>query len=197
MQQNFTLLMTDFYDTQYVPYVEKYVTYDNKIILIYTLIFFNFALNLVFSANNSTKMKLLQSSLDEVQSSLDEAVENNTQLSTRNDELEESNTQLNTRNGELEESNKAMTEELEGLHKEFERLNKTIATLQERNQVLCESLGDFIRYKKRKIVHSTSESELPSTYNLRPQARVDYSGQDTTSPKNNKDSDYDIADESK
>jgi len=84
-----------------------------------------------------------------------------------------------------------LTNQLEKLHTEFNGLQNKIKTLQERNQALCESLGDFLRFKRRKL-----NNDPPQTYNLREKKAVDYSGM-VGADNDTSDSDYDITEDRK
>jgi predicted nuclease with TOPRIM domain len=103
-------------------------------------------------------------------------------------ELTDHNSELDIENERLESKVKSLTQQLEHFQIDNLALNATIHKLNDRNQTLCESLGDFIKYKKRKIDITDNAEELTHNYNLRNRKIVNYSGQDSNHHEH--DSDY-------
>jgi len=152
--------------------VTNFVTKNTNLVLVFFFLCFNIMMNMSNNATQSSKIMELSKQLNDVN-------EENQDLSTSNDDLNTSYEELQKENAALEEKVKTMNTELENLHVEFVNLNKTISMLQERNQVLCESLGDFLRYKRRKTDINFIEEPPIHPYNLRARKPVDYSGKDT------------------
>jgi septal ring factor EnvC (AmiA/AmiB activator) len=151
--------------------ITDFVTINKQLIWLGTLMFFNLLINLSIGYSQSYKIKELNKQLDNIN-------EENQELSTSNEELNTSNEELKAENENLEDKVKTMNTELENLHQEFVKLNKTISMLQERNQILCESLGDFLRYKRRKTAHDFMEDPPVHPYNLRARKPVNYNEED-------------------
>jgi predicted nuclease with TOPRIM domain len=103
-------------------------------------------------------------------------------------DLTDHNSELDIENERLESKVKSLTQELEHFQMENLALNATIHKLNDRNQTLCESLGDFLKYKKRKIDVTEDAEESTHNYNLRNRKSVNYSGQDSNHHEH--DSDY-------
>jgi hypothetical protein len=83
----------------------------------------------------------------------------------------------NTKSANLILENNTLTEqktELESklfeAHKEIRKLNYSINKLKERNAILCDSLGEFIMNKRRKL----NDNKIQHTYNLRPRKEINY-----------------------
>jgi predicted nuclease with TOPRIM domain len=151
--------------------ITDFVTMNKQLIWLGSLMFFNLLINLSIGYSQSSKIR-------ELNKLLDDANDTNQELSTSNDNLNTSNEELKTENENLEDKVKTMNTELENLHQEFVKLNKTISMLQERNQILCESLGDFLRYKRRKTTHDFMEDPPVHPYNLRARKPVNYNEED-------------------
>jgi septal ring factor EnvC (AmiA/AmiB activator) len=118
----------------------------------------------------------------------------NSNQTTKIYQLKDTIVELTNQNSELESENetlgskvKSLTHQLEHFQMDNLALNATIHKLNDRNQTLCESLGDFLKYKKRKI-DTTEVEESTHNYNLRNRKNVNYSGQDSNN--HDPDSDY-------
>lgn len=96
--------------------------------------------------------------------------------------------ELEEERDQLQEHEEELTNKLDKLHSEFKGLHEKIQTLQERNQALCESLGDFLRFKRRKTSHAT---EVNHTHNLREKKPVSYAGMDGAD-EDTSDSDFEV-----
>jgi septal ring factor EnvC (AmiA/AmiB activator) len=103
-------------------------------------------------------------------------------------ELTDQNSELESENETLGSKVKSLTHQLEHFQIDNLALKATIHKLNDRNQTLCESLSDFIKYKKRKIDTDEVEEESTHNYNLRNRKNVNYSGQDSNN--HDPDSDY-------
>jgi chromosome segregation ATPase len=119
--------------------------------------------------------------INELQKREEELIEELSQDKTKISELEEERDQL-------QEHEEELTSQLDKLHSEFKGLHEKIKTLQERNQALCESLGDFLRFKRRKTSHAT---EVNHTHNLREKKPVSYAGMDAAD-EDTSDSDFEV-----
>lgn len=106
--------------------------------------------------SNKTAINFLQKSNKALNSVL-------TTVNTRNSNLISENTRLSNEHSELESK-------LFEAHKEIRKLNSAINKLKNRNAILCDSLGEFLTNKRRKLNNSTVES----VYNLRPRKNINY-----------------------
>jgi len=98
------------------------------------------------------------------------------------------NHELRLENSALEDRVEELKEEITDLDRELEKFKTQIRQLQERNQSLCESLGEFLRYKKRKP-NDLFEQQPTHTYNLRKRKHSDFKGTDLIE-NDSSDSDY-------
>jgi hypothetical protein len=85
-------------------------------------------------------------------------------VNTKNSNLISENVTLQSEKTELESK-------LFEAHKEIRKLNSSMNKLKDRNAILCDSLGEFLTAKRRKLNNSTTET----VYNLRPRKNINYS----------------------
>ena len=84
-------------------------------------------------------------------------------VNTKNSNLMSENVTLQSEKTELESK-------LFEAHKEIKKLNAATNKLKDRNAILCDSLGEFLTNKRRKLNNSTTET----IYNLRPRKNINY-----------------------
>jgi predicted nuclease with TOPRIM domain len=146
--------------------IETYVSNNQMQCFLIFAWFVTFLNSVLFNSNQSSKIHQLKHTIVE---------------------LTDHNSELDCENERLESKVKSLSQQLEHFQMDNLALNATIQKLNDRNQTLCESLGDFLKYKKRKI-ETTEDAESTHNYNLRNRKSVNYSGQDSN--HNEHDSDY-------
>lgn len=147
--------------------IETYVVNNQMQCLIFIAWFVTFLNSVLFNSSQSSKIHQLKNTVVE---------------------LTDQNTELENENATLESKVKSLIVQLEHIQLENLSLNATIHKLNDRNQTLCESLGDFLRYKKRKLNTIETPEEPTHNYNLRNRKSVNYSEQDSNN--HDPDSDY-------
>ena len=157
--------------------IETYVLNNQVQCVIFFAWFVTFLNAVLSSSNQSSKIHKLEDRLS--------------QYGEESKYLTCVNIELNNEVKDLTSKVKSLTVQLEHSQTENVTLTKTIKKLNERNQTLCESLGDFIRYKKRKLDTSDVIDELPHNYNLRNRKNINYFGLDSNNHE--ADSDYEEA----
>lgn len=155
--------------------IERYIVNNQVQCILLFAWFVTFLNSVLYNSNQSSKIHQLEDSIVKF-------VDESKFLTNENQELD-------SENKKLESKVKSLTQQLDQTLFENATLNNTITKLNERNQTLCESLGDFIKFKKRKL--DTDEgTESTHGYNLRNRKNVNYFGQDSNNHE--ADSDYEL-----